>query len=283
MSNTHYPTASEYLDRDDTPSTWLDVAMAHYDATIVVGRGPAGYINATVTINLETDDGERCITASRRGATAEHAVDRLSMAPNNPDTNPEGQPRMKTIAISILAAITIAVPATATTTGTLESLIVADEISDGYERSAFEHWVDADGNGCDTREDVLLAESLVEPEMRDSCRIEVGQWYSSYDGDTITNPSTMDVDHTVPLAEAWRSGAYDWTDAEREAFANDPDVLHAVSSGVNRQKSDRDPASWLPRTGVCEYVIEWVEIKAQYELTVDPEEYAAIEAVLEDC
>ncbi|MGH9036763.1 MAG: hypothetical protein ACRD0O_13450, partial [Acidimicrobiia bacterium] len=34
----------------------------------------------------------------------------------------------------------------------------------GYRPGLFTHWVDEDGDGCDTREEVLMAESTVPPE-----------------------------------------------------------------------------------------------------------------------
>jgi len=90
-------------------------------------------------------------------------------------------------------------------TEAVAQLRVAEESRDGYTRSAFKHWVDEDGDGCNTRNEVLLAEALTAPEQGERCRLTGGQWTSYYDEETVTNPSKLDIDHVVPLAGAWDS------------------------------------------------------------------------------
>ena len=157
------------------------------------------------------------------------------------------------------------------------SLTVADERRAGYERDLFRLWIDADGNGCDTRKEVLLAEAVRPPEVGSGCRLTGGQWTSHYDGVVVTDASKLDIDHLVPLAEAWDSGAWAWTADRREAFANDlsvPWALIAVTAGSNRSKGDRDPADWMPplASATCTYVVDWVAVKVRWGLTVDPRE-----------
>ncbi|CAM5495257.1 hypothetical protein GCM10010345_90130 [Streptomyces canarius] len=91
----------------------------------------------------------------------------------------------------------------------------------GYERTKFKHWVDADKDGCNTRAEVFKTEAVVAPEQGASCRLSGGAWFSPYDDRFIQEPSGLDIDHLVPLAEAWDSGASDWSAKEREAYAND--------------------------------------------------------------
>jgi hypothetical protein len=170
----------------------------------------------------------------------------------------------------------------------LATLPVESEVSDGYDRALFKHWVDADGDGCDTREEVLIAESLTPVTKAGSCDIESGTWFSSFDGDTITNPASMDINHTVPLEEAWQSGARHWTPERREAFANDlldERSLRAVSAGANRDQGEADPASWLPadQAVACEFVLDWVAIKASWGLAVDQVERDVVGSTLEAC
>jgi hypothetical protein len=170
----------------------------------------------------------------------------------------------------------------------LATLPVEPEVDEGYERALFEHWVDADGDGCDARQEVLIAESLTPVALGSGCSIEGGSWYSAADGDTLTNPASVDINHVVPLKEAWASGAHAWTPERREAFANDLSderTLQAVSSGANRQQGESDPASWLPadQEAACQFVRDWVEIKATWGLTVDEIERSAIEATLVAC
>lgn len=178
-------------------------------------------------------------------------------------------------------------PSTAMTL--LASLTVEDEPARvGYDRDLFDHWSDLDGDGCNTRYEVLTAESREPVETSDGCRPVSGLWVSAFDGKTTTDPSTFDMDHLVPLAEAWDSGADSWSASRREAFANDetsPLSLIAVSASSNRSKSDRDPAEWLPPSSSyhCTYVASWVSVKAAWNLSVDPAEKAAIDSVLTGC
>ena len=175
-----------------------------------------------------------------------------------------------------------------TTAGLLLTLRIEPETPAGYDRDLFRHWIDADGDGCDTRDEVLITESLTPVSVGAGCRISDGSWHSAFDGVETTDASDFDIDHVVPLAEAWRSGAAEWDDEQREAYANDlgdDRVLRAVSARSNRSKSDQDPSEWLPpEEGFhCQYVSDWVAIKVRWDLAADPPELAAIEDVLADC
>ena len=147
-----------------------------------------------------------------------------------------------------------------------------------YDRDKFSHWSDFDGDGCDTRDEVLLTETTQPRRTRavgSSCSIQGGRWRSWYDADTTRDSSSFDVDHMVPLAEAWDSGANGWSPARREAFANDQGdgpSLVAVSASSNRSKSDRDPSEWLPGLEVCRYERAWVAVELRWDLAADPSE-----------
>ena len=159
----------------------------------------------------------------------------------------------------------------------LSLVTVAPERNEGYSRSLFDHWKDLDGDGCDTRREVLIRDSrtATEPVGGRACRVEAGLWYSHYDGVWLKDPSGIDIDHLVPLAEAWASGAHLWDPARREQFANDEQSLVAVTAGSNRSKGARDPAEWMPpsESGYCPYAAAWVAVKARYGLTMDHREY----------
>ncbi|MFI9332596.1 HNH endonuclease family protein [Kitasatospora sp. NPDC052868] len=158
----------------------------------------------------------------------------------------------------------------------IEALPVADENRAGYERTKFRHWIDADRDGCNTRKEVILREAVVAPEVGPGCSLTGGVWYSIYDGVTVTDAAGLDVDHVVPLAEAWDSGASNWSAAERQAYANDldePRDLVAVTARSNRQKSDKDIAEWRPvETEKCDYVARWTVSKTRWGQTVDTTE-----------
>jgi hypothetical protein len=199
----------------------------------------------------------------------------------------------------LLAAALLALPLTspAAAAPTLVVLPLADAVAalpaanesrDGYSRDKFRHWVDADRDSCNTRMEVLLAESLVEPTVEAGCRVTAGEWLSYYDGVTVTVPSGLDIDHMVPLAEAWDSGASAWTAQRREAYANDLDAersLVAVTARTNRSKADQDPAEWLPSAASahCTYTVDWVGTKLRWGLTVDDTERAALAQLADGC
>ncbi|MFH8724488.1 HNH endonuclease family protein [Streptomyces termitum] len=178
-------------------------------------------------------------------------------------------------------------PVSAATARTyLASLTVKAEGSlSGYSRDLFPHWITQSGT-CNTRETVLKRDgSNVVTDS--SCASVSGSWYSPYDGATWTAASDLDIDHLVPLAEAWRSGAASWTTAQRQGLANDltrPQLI-AVTDNVNQSKGDQDPAGWLPsRTAYrCTYVRAWVQVKYYYKLSVDSAEKSALQSVLNGC
>lgn len=119
------------------------------------------------------------------------------------------------------------------------------------------------------------------------CYPDTGDWYSTYDAVWVEEPSDVDIDHIVPLAEAWYSGADTWTAGDREALANDLTIaqLIAVSASNNRSKSDRDPAEWIPTNASahCIYAREWIWVKSTYNLSVDAAEKSALEGLLDTC
>lgn len=142
--------------------------------------------------------------------------------------------------------------------------------------------------GCNTRELVLIDESLVEPEVDAKCRTTKGQWRSFYDGAVITDPADLEIDHFVPLADAWRSGAAGWTPDRRLAFANDrtsPDTLIAVTGTTNTSKGDSTPDQWLPADPAtwCTYGQMWVRVKAAWDLSVTQPEKDRLTALLAAC
>ena len=175
-------------------------------------------------------------------------------------------------------------PATAQTQ--LGELSVAPEGSmDGYDRDQFPHWSSGPDN-CNTRESVLKRDGDG-VEVGDDCYPTAGSWFSPYDGETWSQPSDLDIDHVVPLAAAWRSGAADWTTEKREAFANDLEgpQLIAVTDNVNQEKGDQTPASWMPPdTGYhCTYASMWIGAKHKWQLTITEDEKAALQTALDGC
>ncbi len=177
-------------------------------------------------------------------------------------------------------------PAASTSQQYLDELTVrAEGSTDGYSRDLFPHWHTVSGT-CDTREEVLKRDGS--NVVTDSaCASTGGRWYSVYDATWIEDDSGIDIDHVVPLAEAWKSGANAWTTAHREEYANDLTraQLIAVSASSNRSKGDRDPASWQPTNASvhCIYAREWIWVKHYYGLSLQASEKTALQTMLDAC
>lgn len=161
----------------------------------------------------------------------------------------------------------------------ISDLPVATEVRTGYSRSLFPHWIDADGDGCHTRNEVLIAEADDPVTVGSGCSLSGGRWFSYYDRVSWYATSDVDIDHMVPLAEAWDSGARTWSTADRQAFANDLGdyrSLVGVTDNVNQAKGDKDVAEWLPQYDRCRYLREFVAVKHRWGLSVDSAEKQAM-------
>lgn len=177
-------------------------------------------------------------------------------------------------------------PDAATSRTHLGQLTVAPEgSSSGYSRDKFPHWI-SQGDSCNTREVVLKRDGEGVTVGAD-CQPTAGRWYSVYDAVWVNSSADVQIDHVVALAEAWRSGASAWTTAQRQDFANDLThaQLIAVSGTSNNQKSDKDPAEWIPANSSvhCIYAREWIDVKYVYGLTIDSAEKSALDSLLNSC
>ena len=201
--------------------------------------------------------------------------------------------RRTTILLAFLLALLVGAPAvayaeqySAPLQTAVADLPVATEVRTGYDRALFQHWIDADGDGCSTRNEVLLAEADDPPTVSGTCTLSGGRWFSYYDRVSWTSTSDLDIDHMVPLAEAWDSGARTWTSTVRRDFANDLGdyrSLVAVTDNVNQAKGDQDPGTWLPQYDQCRYLREFVAVKHRWRLTVDSAEKAAMTSLASSC
>jgi hypothetical protein len=168
----------------------------------------------------------------------------------------------------------------------ISDLAVATEVRTGYDRDLFPHWIDADGDGCSTRNEVLIAEADDPVTVGSGCSLSGGRWFSYYDRVSWTNTSDVDIDHMVPLAEAWDSGARTWSTSTRQAYANDLGdyrSLVGVTDNVNQSKGDQDPTTWMPQYDTCRYLREWVAVKHRWRLSVDSAERSALQSLASGC
>jgi hypothetical protein len=192
-----------------------------------------------------------------------------------------------TLGVALIAAPASAtppnIPSAATAQSQLNALTVAAQGStSGYSRDLFPHWITISGT-CNTRETVLKRDGS-NVVTSSACAATSGSWYSPYDGATWTAASDVDIDHVVPLAEAWRSGASSWTTSKRQSFANDltrPQLI-AVTDNVNQSKGDQDPSTWQPsRTAYrCTYAKMWIAVKYNWDLTLQSAEKTALQSTL---
>ncbi|MGQ0775985.1 MAG: GmrSD restriction endonuclease domain-containing protein [Pseudonocardiales bacterium] len=178
------------------------------------------------------------------------------------------------------------IPSKSTAQAELNALTVASEGSmSGYSRDLFPHWITISGS-CNTRETVLKRDGT-NVIVNGSCYPTSGSWYSPYDGATWTAASDVDIDHIVPLAEAWRSGANSWTTSARQSFANDltRPALIAVTDNVNQAKGDQDPSTWQPSLSSyrCTYSKMWIRTKYHWSLKLQSSEKAALQSMLNTC
>ena len=166
----------------------------------------------------------------------------------------------------------------------------------GYNRDLFgPPWTDDNGdslghNGCDTRNDILRRD-LVDVQSPSGCTVLAGVLHDPYSGTTVAfqrgrgTSSRVQIDHMVPLSDAWQKGAQQWDDAKRRNFANDPINLQATIGSLNDQKGDGDAATWLPpnKSYRCTYVSRIVDVKSTYGLSVTQAEHDAIARILSTC
>ena len=159
-----------------------------------------------------------------------------------------------------------------------------------FNRDDWGSWTDPDGDCQDTRQEVLISEAVGHITYEDSlqCRVQSSRWISAYTGKGFENPGALEIDHLVPLANAHKSGAWEWDQDERESYFNDLELeshLIAVEAGANQSKGSRGPEEWKPplESYWCRYATDWIEVKNKWELTVTPEEADALEDMLATC
>ena len=176
----------------------------------------------------------------------------------------------------------------------LESLAVKGRApKTGYDRASWGDWADSDGNGCDTRNDILKRDlkSITYKYANDRCTVMTGVLVDPYSGTSmdflrgVGTSSLIQIDHVVAVSDAWQKGAFKWGSATKIAFYNDPLNLLAVKGTLNSQKGDGDAATWLPplKSYRCAYVARQIAVKAKYSIWVTKAEKAAMQTILAKC
>lgn len=159
-----------------------------------------------------------------------------------------------------------------------------------YDRDDWKHWMDEDKDCQDTRQEVLVAESIIAVTFKTdkNCKVETGKWNAPYTGKIVTSASSLDIDHMVPLKNAHDSGGWGWSAEKKKRYANyldDPQHLIGVAASANRSKGSKGPEAWKPamQSYWCQYAIDWVVIKDTWELTVTASEVSALREMLDTC
>jgi hypothetical protein len=169
--------------------------------------------------------------------------------------------------------------------------VAQPQADEDYERSAFgPAWPDTDDNGCDTRNDILTRD-LIRVAVDEDCVVQSGVLNDIFTGTTIDftrgvgTSSAVQIDHMIPLGNAWYHGASEWTDEQRREFSNDPTNLTAVDGPTNGSKSDRGPGSWMPPNEDyhCTYAARYTYVAADWDLSITQDDVDAITAAFDSC
>ena len=259
------------------------VVVAFFAITLSIGGTPTADPAAA---HVETSASPGALTPSASATPS--GIPSASPSPSASTPPPSASPT-PTEATSSAAEPTPAA-SDGTAAAALAALTVKGEASSaGYSRDQFgDGWVDVDGNGCGTRDD-MLALRLDNTEMSGSCTVTAGDLADPFTGEWIHfergGASEVDIDHLVALSAAWTTGAQDLTYSERVSLANDPLNLEPVDAGANRSKGDDDASEWLPPAADfrCEYVARQVAVKTKYGLWVTQRERDAMADVLDTC
>lgn len=186
-------------------------------------------------------------------------------------------------------------PSTTSTTTAVGTTLLPLAIVDApaaphYDRAEFGNWNDPDGDCQNTRAELLITRSAapVTFTTASDCTVATGSWTDPWSGLTSTVAHDFDIDHTVPLANAWRSGAWQWNRAQRVTYANDlgdADHLVTVIASENRSKGDDGPEAWRPaeQASWCKYATVWDHIKAKWRLSATTAEWAALKEMAATC
>lgn len=154
-----------------------------------------------------------------------------------------------------------------------------------YDRADYPHWVDLDGDGQNTRQEILVRDSQLPVALDQDGRVEAGLWVCPYTGRVTRQPSDLDIDHLVALGEIDAAGADTWTIEQRTAFANDLDNLVAVYKGSNRSKGDKDAYLWLPpNIANCGWYLQARNaVWEKYGVSIDSDEKKSVKFFSDKC
>lgn len=273
-----------------TQATVTDSNDKSESATTTQGPDDDTNSGAVTTMSRSTSSS----TASQESATSSASQAAASTATNVPATTTTlRQPASGTTTTTTSTSTTTTVASSnhGWDEDLLEGLVVSNSSAPvSYDRDDWgSGWSDADGDCMNARHEVLKTESVDQTQVSSSgCTVTGGRWYGAFTGTWVTNPSSLDIDHFVPLANAHASGGWAWSAATKRNYYNDlSDSKHliAVTASANRSKGARGPESWKPTNTSywCVYAHSWATIKTRWDLTVTTSELAALTSMLNTC
>jgi hypothetical protein len=269
-------------------------------ALLPTSRPIAGAIAAGALVLLIAGSGMYSAAHPTQPALAAAAAQQTTATPTStpsPTPSNTGEPLDPDTVVSADGAPSVAIANNSTTTATALDVLATIQVkgkaaATGYARTTQfgAAWLDVDHNGCDTRNDILYRD-LTGVVQQGPCKILSGTLDDKYTGtsmDFVRGDKTsalVQIDHIVPLQDAWVTGAQQLTQAQRISLANDPLNLIAVDAKSNEQKSAGDAATWLPKNKAfrCEYVARQISVKATYGLWVTTAEHDAMASILSTC
>ena len=159
-----------------------------------------------------------------------------------------------------------------------------------YNRNDWNSWIDEDFDCQNTRHEVLQLESLVNVIFTntDNCYVQSGKWFDPYNGEYFYFASDIEIDHFIPLYNVHISGGWEWSSELKTIFANNldkPDILIPIKKSTNRSKSAQTPDYWKPENESywCEYALDWIRIKHQWNLSATQNEWDTLLDMIESC
>ena len=154
-----------------------------------------------------------------------------------------------------------------------------------FERSTYGIWVDLDRDCQNTRQEILIRDSLIEPIMGSKCKVNFGKWQDPYSDAVFISPAGIDIDHIIPLNYADRNGAKDWSPRRKVEFGNDPENLIAASASQNRSKGDKGPSKWMPKNKAyhCQYAKSWTKLAEKYRIKLEFLDRAKLKSITAKC
>lgn len=153
----------------------------------------------------------------------------------------------------------------------------------------FGRWVnDPNSETClNTRAKVLVRDSTKPALFKETqkCLVDQGAWKDPYTNKVFNSANAVQIDHLVPLKNAYISGAHKWNFQARCLYANYLGYafhLLPVSAIENMKKSDKAPDQYMPpnKFYACTYVRQWLSVKMLWGLSMTLSEANAIRRVI---